>query len=233
MAIHRVELVSNKRLCHRPTLPSSIMVKICPVLESRGACSDTSCPYRHDVHICEDCGVVCPSLAIYQVHLGSKRHISQISGAKTYLRCYVCKVNFLGPKEWTKHVSSPGHRKKTSRQGLSATIEPEEAAATSRSEYCGLCREFVSRTIWTQHTQTKKHRRKEGFATFKGTLEEGERNKHGVTVSDGLNFGIIEPVNAQTGTRVRFNIETTVPASRIRVVEAKLSSTTSRNKSSA
>ena len=216
-----------------PSSPSSIMVKICPQFESQGACSDSACPYRHDICICEDCGVVCASLSLYQAHVGSKRHKRQISGVNTFLRCPVCNVNIQGSREWTKHVSGLGHRKKTAQQGISTVVEPEEAAATRRSEYCSLCRLFVPRSLWTQHAQNSTHRKREAFATFKVTLEEAEKNKHGVTVSEGLDFGIVCPVDARTGVSVQFSTETTVPASRIRVVEAKLSSTTATTSSSA
>jgi len=130
-------------------------------------------------------------------------------------------------------VSGSGHRGKTAAQGASTVVEPEEAAATARSEYCTLCGVFVPRTLWTQHAQNSTHRRKEGFAAFKVTLEEAEKNKHGVTVSEGLDFGIVRPADARTGVSLQFSMETTVPASRIRVVEAKLSSTTAKNLSSA
>jgi helicase MOV-10 len=209
------------------------MVKICPELQSHGACNDSSCQYRHDILLCEDCGIVCYSLSQYNAHISSKRHKRQISGARTFHRCPVCNVNFQGPDEWAKHVSGSGHRKKTARQGVSTVVEPEEAAATARSEYCTLCGIFVSRTLWTQHAQNSTHRKKEGFAAFKVTLEEAEKNKHGVTVSEGLDFGIVRPADARSGVSLQFSMETTVPASRITVVEAKLSSITAKNLSSA
>jgi helicase MOV-10 len=209
------------------------MVKICPELQSHGACNDSSCQYRHDILLCEDCGIVCYSLSQYNAHISSKRHKRQVSGARTFHRCPVCNVNFQGPHEWAKHVSGSGHRKKTARQGVSTVVEPEEAAATARSEYCTLCGIFVSRTLWTQHAQNSTHRKKEGFAAFTGTLEEAEKNKHGVTVSEGLDFGIVRPADARSGVSLQFSMETTVPASRIKVVEAKLSSITAKNLSSA
>jgi len=210
------------------------MVKICPQLQSHGVCNDRPCQYSHDIHICEDCGIVCDSLSLYKAHINGKRHKRRISGANTFLRCPVCNVNIQGPDEWTKHVSGPRHRKKTTQQRASATVvEPEEAAATAKSEYCTLCGVFVPRTLWTQHTENSTHRKKEGFAAFKVTLEEAEKNKHGVTVSEGLDFGIVPPVDARTGVSLQFSMETTVPDSRIRVVETKLSSTTAKSLSSA
>lgn len=209
------------------------MVQTCPHLNSQGSCSNSSCPYNHDIHVCEDCGVVCPTLSNYRSHIGSKRHKRQLSGANTFLRCHVCKVNIRGPQEWTKHISSGGHQKKAKRQGASPAVEPEEAASTSKSEYCNLCRQFVSRTVWAQHARSSGHKRKEKFVAYKATLEEAEKNKHGVIVSDGLDFGIISPSNAQKGVSVHFTMETTVPTSRIRIIGAKLSSTSAKNISSA
>jgi len=105
-------------------------------------------------------------------------------GGETYLRCYVCKVNFLGPKEWLSMCPALVIRKKTSRQGLSATIEPEEAAATSRSEYCGLCRSSFLGHMDTAYAN-EKTQAKGRFAASKDTGRRG-KDKHGVTVSDGL-----------------------------------------------
>ena len=201
------------------------MVQVCPKLESQGVCGDSSCRYRHDIHICEDCGVICSS-SNYQAHLVSKRHKRQVSGANTFLRCSVCNVNILGPREWTKHISGSRHIKKVARHGASTAIDPEEAASTTRSEYCNLCRQFVPRVKWTQHAQSPVHRKREKFATFQAIFQEAQKNKHGVIVSDGFDFGIISSANAQKGVGVQISVETTVPASRIRIIETKFSSAT-------
>jgi helicase MOV-10 len=140
----------------------------------------------------------------------------------------------MGAGGWTEHITTGRHQKKLGTAQLGqGSVEPEEGASTTRSEYCGLCGTHVPRTMWSRHAQGPTHKKKERFTAYKATLEEAEKNKHGVIVSDDLELGIVSPADARHGVGVRFTIETTVPASRIRVVEAKLSSTIGTKMSSA
>ena len=202
------------------------MVKICRKLKSQGACSDNACHYRHDVQICEDCGVMCTSARIYEAHLQGKRHKRHVSGQAVVHHCSVCSVNVNGPKAWSQHLLTKRHRSQANQQGVPAEVEPEEAVSTSRSDYCALCKVALEPRVRSRHFKSPKHRAKEKYFSYKATLEEAEKNKHGVTVSDGFDFGIIAPADAQKGVAVQFVIQTTVPNSRTRLDSAKLPPTT-------
>lgn len=77
-----------------------------------------------------------------------------------------------------------------------------------------------------KHIQGPKHRTAEKYVAYKATLEEAEKNKHGVTISNPLDFGIVAPADAQKGVFMEFFIQTTVPASRIKITAAQFPSTT-------
>lgn len=82
----------------------------------------------------------------------------------------------------------------------------------------------------TRHLQSPKHLTAEKYVAYKATLEEAEKNKHGVTVSDVLDFGIVSAADAQKGVNVQFVIQTTVPGSRIKIVSALFPSTTTKSR---
>jgi len=198
----------NKRLCTVRLYPP-LSVKICPVLKSRGACSDTSCRTRHDVHICEDCGVVCPSLAIFKPTLAAASYKPDIGG-ENYLRCMCARLTFC-PKSGLSMCPALVIAK-TSRQGLSATIDLKRLLQHLERILRSL-QEFVSRTIWTTAYANEKTQAKGSLLPQRDT-EEG-KNKHGVTVSDGLIFGIMTSECADRHScAVHMNH---CPASRIRV----------------
>ena len=116
------------------------------------------------------------------------------------------------------------HRSKAELAGVSV-VEPEEPTSGARNEYCAVCNMVIERRYWAGHVQSPKHRKKEHFAKYKTALEEAERDKHGVTVSGDLDFGIVSPSDAEKpGMMVkRLTVETTIPSARIKVIQAKLS----------
>lgn len=215
---------SDKRLFPPSLSPTSTMVKICPKLQSQGACNDPSCIYRHDVRICEECGVVCSSAALFQSHIQSKRHKRQLLGLNDVQHCPLCNMNVMGL--WSQHLLTRRHCKMAKRQGETAVVEPLEAT----TGYCAICRKQVMPNHMTRHLQSPKHLTAEKYVTYKATLEEAEKNKHGVTVSDVLDFGIVSAADAQKGVNVQFVIQMTVPGSRIKIVSALFPSTTTKSR---
>jgi helicase MOV-10 len=207
--------------CYRGSSISSTMVKICPKLQSQGACSDQACQYRHDVRICEDCGIICTSADIYRAHLQGKRHKRQLLGLVDIHYCSLCSMNVMGL--WTEHLSTKRHLKNANQQGVSVSVDPVEA---SENGYCAICRKPVMPRKQAKHLQSPKHRMAEKYVAYKATLEEAEKNKHGVIVSDVLDFGIIARADAHKSVSIPFVIQTVVPTSRITVDSFKLSSTT-------
>lgn len=160
------------------------MVKICPKLKTHGACSDSACLYRHDIYVCEDCGVICDSTALFQEHLQSKGH----------------------------------QRKAIKLQNGPPPAYIEDGVRRS----CVLCGTVVAVGKWPKHLQSQKHRGKEAYSAFKTILEEAEKDKHGVVISDGIDFGIVARSDARKGITIQFTLETTVPTSRIKIDSAKL-----------
>lgn len=142
----------------------------------------------------------------------------------------LCHLNFVGHKMWTQHLQSKRHSKNSTE--TPGVVVPEEGGSTARNEYCSLCKMEVRREQWLVHVQGPRHHSREKYTAYKAILDEAEKDKHGVTVSDGLDFGIIGPVDAQRAVQLQFRMETNVPASRIRMVEAKLTFTSAINKSS-
>ena len=133
---------------------------------------------------------------------------------------------------WEQHVQTRTHRSKAKLVGVSV-VEPEEPASGARNEYCAVCNMVIERGSWTRHVQSPKHRKKEHFAKYKTTLEEAERDKHGVTVSGDLDFGIVSPKDAEKyGTMFkRLTVETTIPFARVKIIQAKLSTADSTKSS--
>jgi helicase MOV-10 len=124
---------------------------------------------------------------------------------------------------WSTHLSTRRHRQNVKQQGETAVVEPVEA---SEKGYCAICRREVMPRYMAKHLQSPKHRTAEKYIAYKATLEEAEKNKHGVTISDPLDFGIVTPADAQKGVSMQFVIQTTVPASRIKIASAQFPSTT-------
>jgi len=90
--------------------------------------------------------------------------------------------------------------------------------------FCGVCDKQIPSARWASHPQSLEHRRKEGYTAFKTALEEAEKDKHGVVLSEGLDFGIVESADAARGVSRTLIIETTVPSSRVTIKKVSLSS---------
>ena len=166
------------------------MVAVCRALLDSGTCSDDYCRFRHDVHTCETCSVVCLSDNSHQAHLGGKNH-------RRTLERTTCTVA----------------------QGID-------------TEFCELCRIPIINHDWQRHQRTRRHLTKQRFFAFKSLLEEGEKDKHGISVSnsEGVDFGIIELEEAQVGRGVALVVTTSVPRSSVSLVDVKMTSTSNRGR---
>jgi helicase MOV-10 len=107
---------------------------------------------------------------------------------------------------------------------VSTQVEPEEAAVVRGEVYCNICDTHIPPALWPLHDKSRNHIRKENFAVFKAALDEAEKNKHGVTVSTNSDFGILEVTEATASVPKVLLVETTIPSSRIRIVDVKLAS---------
>ena len=196
---------------------------VCPQLQTNGACSDASCSLNHDVRICEDCNVLCPSSTSYNSHIAGKKHRRKMLGLSTLFHCPLCHVKIYGPTAWSQHVSGGPHRRTAGLQGVSPEVEAEGAGDIDGQTYCGLCDKHIIQHQWSSHVRGVAHHNKERLSAYRTAIEEAQKNKHGVTVSEGIDFGIVDVAEAQETVSVKFTMETTVPTSRIVIVDYKLS----------
>lgn len=184
------------------------MVQICPLLQAHGSCSSEYCPYNHDVRICDVCDILCTSTAAYNSHLRGKKHRSKVLGQSTLFKCPICVVSVYGPASWDQHVTGASHMRQAQLQGVSSDVEPQGAELYGRT-HCGLCDKYIPTQYWPGHLQGLLHRRKESVVAYKTAMEEAEKNKHGVTISASLDFGVVDIADAGRGVRVDFKIDTT------------------------
>ncbi|OBZ77616.1 putative helicase MOV-10 [Grifola frondosa] len=206
------------------------MVMICPQLRSTGVCLDQSCTYNHNLKICTLCGVVCINADAFEAHIQGKKHQKALLGRldHTPLHCSVCHRDILA-YQWQAHVAGKSHLLASRNEGIpAADVEPEDVSISPGHTLCTLCQRSVPILYWAAHLASRSHRRKEIFTSYKRAFEEAEKDKHGVTVSHGdatgLDFGIVEAPDAGRGIRGYLLIRTTVPSSRIDLIEIKISS---------
>lgn len=141
--------------------------------------------------------------------------------------CETCNVVCLTGNAYQAHIAGRNHRE-TLRRG------PPVQENGIDTEFCELCKIRIVNNDRQRHERTKRHLTKQRFFTLKSLLEEAEKDKNGISVSssEGVDFGIIELEEAHAGIDVTLVITTTVPLSGVRLVDVRLTSTSSRNRTS-
>lgn len=200
------------------------MAKLCPQLLANGTCADTACSYRHDLHSCDLCGVVCPNASILANHINGKRHRAKISGNNNILHCSVCDRNVLS-MNWESHISGKAHIRAANRKGVSATVEGEQILTDVPGQrFCDICQIHVAEQSWSIHTRGRNHKRLENYRAMSIVFDEAARDKNGITVEGPFDFDIIEPALGAAGAKLGPKISLTIPQSKISLVEVKLAS---------
>ncbi|KAG0706249.1 P-loop containing nucleoside triphosphate hydrolase protein [Suillus ampliporus] len=192
-------------------------LKICPQLQAHGACTDSRCKEYHDVHLCELCGVFCPSTQCHEAHLAGKNHRRQLAGhdGRRY-HCTICDVSVSGHKK--------KHCKNAKKQDVPVEVAPVIPEAIPSEFFCAVCDREIPQALWASHPQSPEHRRKEGYSAFKTALEEAQKDKNGIVLSEGGDFGIVESADAALGVSRTLKIKNTVPSSRVTIKKVSLSS---------
>ncbi|KAH9948069.1 P-loop containing nucleoside triphosphate hydrolase protein [Amylocystis lapponica] len=211
------------------------MVAVCAELLSTGACVKVACRSSHDVKICRLCGIVCYSTQLYNQHLTDRRHVNRVNGVSNLLHCSICAVNVSGSYCWGLHIEGRRHKGLASQRGIDPDVQPEEALTPPGYLHCNVCRIDIHEGAWSSHATTRAHQRRAMFAAYDSAFEEAERDKNGVTISpgeEGLDFGFVELPDAHSGTAALLKVENTVPTSKVRLAEVKLSSSAARGSSS-
>ncbi|EGO03415.1 hypothetical protein SERLA73DRAFT_25978, partial [Serpula lacrymans var. lacrymans S7.3] len=128
---------------------------------------------------------------------------------------------------WDHHLSGVRHRKCATRKGVSADVQPVTLDTVSGHVYCGICDRHIPRNSWSHHPQNPLHLKKQKVVAFKTVLEEAVKDKHGIIVSEDVDFGIVDVQRANQGVIRTLTIQNTVPSAQITIVKAKLSSSSS------
>ncbi|TFK49292.1 P-loop containing nucleoside triphosphate hydrolase protein [Heliocybe sulcata] len=206
------------------------MVALCPNLRLNGLCGDAKCDYRHDMRVCEPCGLVFLSEAIYNSHVGGKRHASTVDGQFAKLFCPICERRMDG-LAWRMHVVGKPHCRAAARKGVSPDVQAEREnpgeTVGPGFKHCGLCERDIPLSHWSSHEAGAKHRAKERFATYKAVIGEAVKDKHGVAVSnkdDGLDFGIVSNSEAASGRTAHLTVKVAVPNSKVVIREIRMTS---------
>ncbi|KAF7348608.1 Rna helicase [Mycena venus] len=201
------------------------MPQVCRELLSSGLCEDASCPHIHNVPSCDICGLVFRTAQEYAAHNASKQHLKKARGESgAILFCTACEKNVAGTKNWVVHIASARHRACAKLKGLPADADPEEVDAIPGHTLCATCNTHVKDTLWGRHQSSAKHRARQRFVSFRTALDEAERDKNGVSVSDDFDFGIVEGPAAKSGITIHPVVKNTTPSSKISIVSITLAS---------
>ncbi|PPQ74162.1 hypothetical protein CVT26_006766 [Gymnopilus dilepis] len=125
----------------------------------------------------------------------SKQHLSRIKGQGITLSCPLCLINVQNGQEgWTMHSKSRKHALALQQAGVAeGTVEPQEGLTRGNIKHCDICRVSVPIRAWQRHEKGSKHRAREAFTKYKSVLAEVEKDKNGIVVGDGLDFGYVDP----------------------------------------
>ncbi|KAF8869389.1 AAA domain-containing protein [Infundibulicybe gibba] len=119
------------------------------------------------------------------------------------------------------HLAGKKHEARTSGRGTSL--------------FCQACGKNIISGEWDSHISGTTHRAAAArqqipaklvpeHITFGLVLDEVEKDKHGVTIEGDLDFGVVRETNARAGVLIIVTLKTVVPASKIELKGARLSS---------
>jgi helicase MOV-10 len=196
------------------------MTRLCPDFAKHGTCKKQSCSYKHQVSLCEQCGLRLSSPEDLAAHLRSKRHKKRITASGSEMvQCPTCKKN-VSFHEWASHLSTGAHQRSLNPDNNAATVvQPGAPIVASNQIFCSACKIVVQQTGWDKHARSTPHREKERIAAYREVLD---RDKNGIKVSKNGDFGVIDVQKASAGQSAVLLIENTVSGSRINIVDAKL-----------
>ncbi|KAF8581297.1 P-loop containing nucleoside triphosphate hydrolase protein [Ramaria rubella] len=212
--------------------------QVCPNLLSRGACATQDCPFKHDLHLCQICRVVCTSAYFLRTHLNGKKHRNKVraQGCPHPSFCKLCNVPLGSPWNYPQHIQGRAHRALVEEQSNFSTKESESDTSDSDSDLlaplgqtrCHVCDITVQSGSWSGHVTGWNHRKKERFANIQAAFDEADKDKHGITVSPGgeggVDFGFIDLDTLQRQPTKRIlHVLLTTPG-RIEITEVQLSS---------
>jgi helicase MOV-10 len=143
----------------------------------------------------------------------------------------------MHPAHWQAHQAGQPHRRRAAQERVAPNIDPIPANDHSRPEMaghirCTICHLDLQQRFWPQHVVGNRHKQREKIAAFQAAIEEGEKNKNGVTITSHGDFGVVDIAAAIAGISAHLLIETTVPGACMTIVDAKLGSVNGTSTSS-
>ncbi|KAK1226913.1 hypothetical protein PQX77_010082 [Marasmius sp. AFHP31] len=200
----------------------------CPNVLSTGTCTDTQCPYEHNIRNCTLCSAVFHTEPDYQHHLTTKQHLNKTQGETgTLLFCPICQKYIPGMKNWSSHVGSLKHASRATSLGLRPEVEPEEPDVVPDHQLCTVCNRHIPNRSWARHPSMPQHKDREQFFAFTSVVEETEKDKNGVSVEGTFDFGIVDLNAATRGVAVEASVKAN-PAVRVSLIGCTLASSQGR-----
>jgi len=210
----------------------------CPNFLNSGTCPDQpGCPRRHPNFFCDICGLAFNTQAQYRAHVTTRRHQKATKAVSRTLstaprKCKVCGVKLAHPTHIPQHEAGRAHCVRL--QNLTATgvhYTHDEMYPVDEDVvfHCDICdsMEWHGRE---QHLQTVRHRTKVAYLAVRAAINEAEKDKYGVSVSnggpEGVDFGIID---TEVHRELRLTVTSTIPNNTFLLASVKLSSSQSVN----
>lgn len=197
----------------------------CPDVLAHGTCSDVNCRFNHNILTCEHCNLVFITKEEEDFHLTTDKHRNRVIGTAFVRHCSLCSLNISGGERvWNDHVNGRRHRANALAKGVSPQIEPQGPTATPKAEFCELCHCLIENRHWQSHLRGNKHKTREMYTRYRSAVEDAETDKNGISVTGQFDFEFVDPPVAAEGVRNIATITTSIPFSRVRVLEARLAS---------
>lgn len=133
------------------------------------------------------------------------------------LICRTCGVVSPNPHSHKTHSQGRFHQRM-----MRGTTYPPGV----ETQFCATCnRTIATGNSWKSHIQGRHHQRHLRFIKIESAIDDAEKDKHGISVTEGpVDFGIIEVNKAKDGHKMDILIQNSVPESRIYLMQARLSS---------
>lgn len=193
------------------TLPRLTMAQLCDQIAIHGVCHRDECTAQHAIHTCRPCRVSFSSEQELNGHLVDFRHLHRVQQQERKdaelprpIRCTVCSIRLPVSSQYGQHARGRRHQTELRVQNIMEP-GPEELDAFPGSARCDIRDTFVPTRQRDQHINGPQHNQAMSYVSLKGALDEVERVKNGIIVSDGengLEFGILEPAAKVTNDYV-------------------------------
>lgn len=140
-------------------------------------------------------------------------------------KCTICKVSLTTADSVRTHVNGKGHLSRLrslQQQGTALDTQKIIVLESEKIFECCVCEITLWGTTKARHERTARHLRKERFLAIRATLEEAEKDKHGVFITpsgrDAFDLGL----NATGSATLEFAVGVDSADSRIILRSATL-----------